>query len=95
MATNRIYEPPNPRRHMTPVEYELAEGFRPSTAQFGRATWLDDEEIQDAPRRPIGPERVTFRRTVLVLGTLWLMGACTLVGAFSLLRGALRLIGVI
>lgn len=66
---------------------------QPPAGSFGRATWLDDEEIQDAPR--IGPDEPEFWLVVAFLAICWVFLACMLVGAFALLRGALRLIGVI
>lgn len=86
MATNRTRTPIRHVNGHPTVRIRISQ--QPSTGSFGRATWLDDEEIQDAPRLPA---RVKLWVCVAIVATCWL----ALYGAFSLLRGALRLIGVI
>lgn len=59
MATNRTRTPIRHVNGQPTVRIRISQ--QPSTVQFGRAAWLDREEIQDAP---IGPEKPRLWRSL-------------------------------
>lgn len=75
-------------------------GSLPEPIPFGRLTFfhephnLDDEPIQDAPKRRTGPPNPPVWRMLAVICACWLLTGFMLVGAFTAIRGLLRLLGV-
>lgn len=47
--------------------------------EFGRATWLDREEIQDAPKRRIGPQKLRLWRLLGIAVALLLAAIVNLI----------------